>query len=63
MNRVERFLGRLGLAKMRKGSVEPLVASRMKKLASLPATSQVCGVKPEEPSCSRRRVGVLPVLM
>ena len=35
----------------------------MKKLASLPARSQVCGVKPEEPSCSRRRVGVLPSLM
>ncbi len=31
--------------KIRKGSVEPLVASRTKKLASFPATSQVWGRK------------------
>ena len=47
--------------KTRSGRVEPLVVSRRKKLVSLPARSQVCAAKPEEPSCCRRRVGVLPL--
>ncbi len=58
---VRALLGAAG--KIRNGSVLPLVASRMKKLASFPARSQVWGVNPLEPSCSRRSVGVLPLLM
>ena len=34
----------------------------MKKFASFPATSQVCGVNPPLPSCASRMVGVLPDL-
>ena len=49
--------------RMRKGRAEPLVTSRTKKPASLPARSQVWAVKPEEPSCSSRMVGVSPSLM
>ena len=53
------------LGSMRKGSLEPLVTSRMKKLVSLPAMSQVWEAKPEEPvlleavgrGCCRRRRG------
>ena len=37
-----------------------LLTSRTKKLASLPATSHVCAVKPLLPSCWRRSVGVSP---
>ncbi len=48
--------------RMRNGSFEPLVTSRMKKLVSLPATSQVWAVNPLLPSCSSRRVGVSPSL-
>ena len=49
--------------RIRSGSCEPLVTSRMKKLVSLPATSQVCGWKPDEPSCCRRSVGVSPSMV
>ena len=49
--------------RMRKGSREPLVTSRTKKLASLPAMSQVCAVKPPALVCSRRMAGVLLVEM
>ena len=48
--------------RMRNGRREPPVTSRTKKLASLPATSQVCAVKPPELFCSRRIAGVLLVL-
>src|SRR6185295_14839304 len=47
--------------RMRKGRREPPVTSRTKKLASLPAMSQVCAVKPPELFCSRRMAGVLLV--
>ncbi len=47
--------------RMRKGSFEPLVTSRTKKLASLPAMSQVWAVKPPELFCSSRMAGVLLV--
>src|SRR5262245_4951249 len=49
--------------RMRKGRREPPVTSRTKKLASLPAMSQVCAVKPPELFCSRRMAGVLDVLI
>ena len=42
------------------GSCEPFVTSRIKKFVSFPARSQVWGVNPLDPSCSRRRVGVSP---
>ena len=47
--------------RMRNGSRLPPVTSRMKKFASLPAISQVCGEKPPLASCSRRMPGVLPL--
>src|SRR5882724_7116892 len=47
--------------RMRKGRREPPVTSRTKKLASLPAMSQVWAVKPPELFCSRRMAGVLLV--
>ena len=42
------------------GNRLPLVTSRMKKFVSLPAISQVWGVKPLVPSCSKRIVDVSP---
>ena len=45
---------------MRRLSLLPLVASRTKNPDSLPATSHVYGVKPDDPFFSRRNVGVLP---
>ena len=49
------------LGRIRNGSREPLVASRTKKLVSLPAMSHTWGVKPEDPSWSSLSDGVLPV--
>jgi hypothetical protein len=49
--------------RMRNGSREPLVTSRTKKFASLPAMSQVWAVKPPALVCSRRMPGVLLVAM
>ena len=46
---------------IRNGSLLPFVTSRMKKLASLAATSKLWAVKPLEPSWASRSVGVLPV--
>src|SRR6185437_3113854 len=48
--------------RMRNGRREQLVTSRTKKFASLPATSQVCAVKPPLLFCSRRIAGVSVVL-
>ncbi len=48
---------------MRKGRREPPVTSRTKKLASLPAMSQVWAVKPPALVCSYRWAGVLPVVV
>ena len=47
--------------RMRNGRREPPVTSRTKKLASLPAMSQVWAVKPPELFCSSRIAGVLLV--
>ena len=47
--------------RMRNGRREPPVTSRTNQLASLPAMSQVCAVKPPELFCSRRMAGVLLV--
>ena len=44
-----------------KGRRLPPVTSRTKKLASLPAMSQVCAVNPLELFCSSRAAGVSPV--
>ena len=52
------FSGAPGL--IRNGSVLPLVTSLIKKLASFPAISQICGVKPLLASCSMRKTGELP---
>ena len=49
--------------RMRNGSRLPLVTSRTKKFASLPAMSQVCTPQPPLAFCSRRCAGVLPVLI
>jgi hypothetical protein len=49
--------------RMRNGSLLPLVTSRTKKFASLPAMSQVCAVNPPELFCSSRCDGVSLVLM
>ena len=48
--------------RIRKGKREPPVTSRTKKLASLPAMSQVCAVNPPPLFCSSRIAGVLLVL-
>src|SRR5207302_10017514 len=48
--------------RIRNGKREPPVTSRTKKLASLPAMSQVWAVKPPELFCSSRIAGVLLVL-
>src|SRR4029078_3902981 len=48
--------------RMRKGKRDPLVTSRTKKFASLPATSHVCAVNPPELFCSIRIAGVSVVL-
>ena len=45
---------------IRNGSVPPFVLSFIKKLASFPDISQLCGVQPKLASCCKRKVGVLP---
>ncbi len=49
--------------RIRKGRRDPLVTSRTKKLASLPAMSHVCAVKPPWFVCSSRWAGVSLVVM